>query len=77
MKEVTKRATIYLSNDLHKALKVKASVAGNTISELVNNAVKLSLAEDAEDLEAFEKRKNEPAYDFESVLKDLKKRGKI
>jgi len=77
MKTITKRATIYLSNDLHKALKVKASVTNNTISNLVNNAVKLSLAEDAEDLAAFEQRKKEPAYDFEIVLKDLKKRGKI
>ena len=77
MKTLNKRATIYFSNDLHKALKVKATVTHNTISEIVNKAVQLSLLEDAEDIDAFKERKNEPDYDFENVLKDLKKRGKI
>jgi len=57
MKTIAKRATIYLSSDLHKALRVKASVINNTISVLVNNAEKLSLAEDTEDLTAFEQMK--------------------
>jgi len=44
---------------------------------LVNEAVRLSLAEDAEDLAAFEERAHEPDLLFEDVVKDLKERGKI
>ncbi|MBI4642922.1 MAG: CopG family transcriptional regulator [Deltaproteobacteria bacterium] len=72
-----KRATIYFDPDLHRALRVKAAETDQTISDLVNEAVKLSLAEDAEDLAVFEERALEPNLPFEEVLKDLKQRGKI
>ena len=72
-----KRATIYLDPDLHKALRLKAAVSERPISYLVNEALRQSLSEDAEDLAAFEKRSKEPDLDFETVLKDLKARGKI
>jgi hypothetical protein len=48
-----------------------------SISELVNEAVRLSLAEDAEDLTAFRDRAKEPRVSFESAVRDLKKRGKL
>ena len=73
----SKRATIYLDPDLHKALKIKAAQSDRTLSELVNIAVRLSLAEDHEDLLAFDERKDEPSLDFEEVLKELKASGKI
>ena len=41
------------------------------MSDLVNEAVQLSLAEDAEDLAAFEDRVNEPALPCEDVVKDF------
>ena len=72
-----KRATIYLDQDLHRALRIKAAETDQSISALVNEAVKLSLAEDAEDLAAFAERALEPNLPFEEVLKDLKQRGKI
>jgi predicted transcriptional regulator len=72
-----KRATIYFDPDLHRALRVKAAETDRSVSELVNQAVKLSLAEDAEDIAAFEERRHEPNLPFEDVLKDLKLRGKI
>ena len=72
-----KRATIYVDASLHKALRVKAAQTDRTVSDLVNEAVRLSLAEDAEDLAAFEERAREPNLAFESVLKDLKRRGKL
>ena len=56
---------------------MKAAQTDRTISDLVNEAVRLSLAEDAEDLAAFEERAREPNLAFESVLKDLKRRGKL
>ena len=40
-------------------------------------AVKLALAEDAEDLAAFDERAAEPELPFEDVVKDLRRRGKI
>jgi plasmid stability protein len=72
-----KRATIYFDPSLHKALRVKAAQTDRTVSDIVNAAVRQSLAEDAEDLAAFEERAHEPSLDFEAVLKDLKRRGKL
>jgi hypothetical protein len=77
MRTTQKRATIYFDADLHRALRVKAAETDRSVSELVNQAVKLSLAEDAEDIAAFEERRHEPNLPFEDVLKDLKLRGKI
>ncbi len=72
-----KRATVYFDAELHRALRLKAVETDQSMSELVNEAVKLSLAEDAEDLAAFEERAREPNLAFENVVKDLKRRGKI
>ena len=72
-----KRATVYFEPHLHRALRLKAAETDTSISELVNEAVKGALAEDAEDLAAFEERSTEPDLSFEDVLKDLKKRGKL
>jgi hypothetical protein len=77
MKPSPKRATIYFDPDLHRALRLKAAETDQSVSDLVNNAVKLSLAEDAEDLAAFAARAHEPNLPFEEVLKDLRQRGKI
>ena len=72
-----KRATIYFEPAVHRALRVKAADTDHSLSELVNAAVRQSLAEDAEDLEAFETRKKERNLRFVDVLKDLKRRGKL
>lgn len=77
MKAMPKRATVYLDSHLHRALRLKAAETDESISDLVNSAVRLSLAEDAEDLAAFEERAKEPSLAFESVLRDLRKRGKL
>jgi len=72
-----KRATVYFDPALHRALRVKAAETERSMSDLVNEAVQLSLVEDADDLAAFEDRVNEPSLPYESVVKDLKRRGKI
>jgi hypothetical protein len=77
MSEAVKRATIYFEPDIHRALRLKAAETDRPISELVNDAVKRALAEDAEDLTAFQDRVHEPNLAFEDVVKDLKKRGRI
>lgn len=72
-----KRATVYFDPYLHRALRIKAADTDRSISELVNEAVREALAEDAEDLAVFEDREKEPELMFENVVKDLKRRGKI
>ena len=73
----TKRATIYLDPDLHKALRLKALESSTSVSDLVNRAVKESLAEDAEDLAAFDARVKEPLISYEEMVKRLKRDGRI
>jgi len=77
MRTVHKRATVYFDSGLHRALRIKAVETERSLSELVNAAVRQSLAEDAEDLAAFEERAGEPNLAFEAVLKDLRKRGQL
>ena len=73
----TKRATVYFDQSLHRALRLKAAETEQSVSDLVNDAVRLTLAEDADDLAAFRERDREPSLAFEDVLRDLKRRGKL
>jgi hypothetical protein len=77
METATKRATVYLDPLLHKALKLKSIETSRSISDLVNQAVREALAEDAEDLAAFEERVNEPLLSYDEMVKRLKKDGRI
>lgn len=77
MKTAMKRSTVYFDSQIHRVLRLKAAETDRSISDLVNDAVKLSLAEDAEDLAAFKERAREPNLVFEDVLRDLRKRGKL
>ena len=77
MSVVTKRATIYLDPKIHKALRIKSVETSHSMSELVNEAIAFALAEDAEDLSAFEERAHEPLITYEDALKELKRDGKI
>ena len=73
----TKRVTVYIDPDLHLALRLKAAETDRSVSDLINDAVKLSLAEDAEDLASYEERAKEPELPFEDLVRDRKSRGKI
>ena len=77
MISLTKRATVYLDSDIHKVLKVRAAETEQSISEIVNEALRHELAEDQADLAAFAKRAKEPAISYEKLLKKLKADGKI
>jgi len=72
-----KRSTVYLDPVLHKALKLKAVETSRSISDLVNAAVREALAEDAEDLAAFDERADEPLISYDEMVKRLKKDGRI
>ncbi len=76
-KVATKRATIYFEEDLHRALRLKAAEIEQSVSELVNDAIRISLREDAEDIAAFEERVHEKSIPFETAVKKLKARGRI
>jgi hypothetical protein len=73
----TKRVTIYFNSDLHKALRLKSVETSRSVSELVNEAVREALSEDAEDLEAFDKRADEELISYDDMVKKLKKDGRI
>ena len=72
-----KRTTVYFEPDIHKALRLKSAVSERSISEMVNDAVRSSLAEDADDLAAFDERAEEPTVDFDDFVKKLKRSGKL
>ena len=73
----SKRATVYFDPELHRALRLKSAETEHSMSELVNEAVRLLLAEDAEDLKVLRERVEEPTISFEAFVEDLKARGKL
>jgi plasmid stability protein len=72
-----KRATVYFDGDIHQALRLKAAASGQSMSELVNRAVSLTLLEDAEDISAHRARALEESLDFADVVVSLQQRGKL
>jgi plasmid stability protein len=72
-----KRATVYFEAEVHKALRLRAAANDRSISDLVNEAVRHSLAEDAADLSAFDKRRKERSVSFDSFVQGMKRRGLI
>ena len=77
MASFTKRATIYFDPDLHKALRMKAVETSRSLSELVNEAIRGALVEDAEDLAAFDERAHESLISYSDMVKKLKEDGRI
>ncbi|MBI5483090.1 MAG: CopG family transcriptional regulator [Deltaproteobacteria bacterium] len=77
MGALTKRATVYFDPAMHRALQHKALDTSRSLSDVVNDAVRHSLTEDAEDLAAFEERINEPLVSYEAMLKELKANGRL
>jgi hypothetical protein len=75
--EDSKRAMVYFDAAVHQALRLKAAATDRSISDMVDDAVRVALAEDAEDLEAFDQRKTERSVSYESLVRDLRKRGRI
>lgn len=75
MSTLTKRATVYLDPALHKALRLQSIETSRSVSDLINDAVRDELAEDANDLALFDKRDREPVAEFETFVKGLKRDG--
>jgi hypothetical protein len=77
MEKTSKRVTVYLQPEYHRALRVKAAETEYSVSQLINEAVHNALREDAVDLEAFETRADERSIPFEKILQKLCKDGKL
>lgn len=77
MSELSKRSTVYFEPEIHHALRIKAATTHQSVSEVVNEAIRVSLREDQEDLSVFEERANEPTLSYEELLEDLKSHGKL
>lgn len=75
--DTPKRATVYFDADVHRALRLRAAASDRSISEMVNDAVKAVLSDDAEDLAAFSKRKGDKSLSFDTFVQGLKRRGRI
>ena len=75
--DTQKRATVYFEADVHWALRLKAAASDRSISDMVNDAVKVALAEDADDSAAFSVRKHEKNISFDTFVQGLRRRGRI
>jgi len=77
MAESAKPSTIYLDPSFHRALRIKAVHTRRSMSDLVNDAVRMAISEDQEDLAGFAERAQEPTISYEELLKDLRVHVKI
>lgn len=77
MSDLSKRSTVYFEEEIHQALRIKAAATHQSVSEIVNEAVRNALREDQEDLNAFTQRAEEPTLSYEELLEDLKTHGKL
>lgn len=77
MNQLSKRSTVYFDPQLHAALRLKAAHTQRSLSDIVNDAVRAALAEDQQDLAAFNERIAEPTMSYEALLDDLKAHGKL
>jgi hypothetical protein len=73
----TKRATIYFDAKVHRALRLRAAACNRSISDMVNEAVRLTLAEDADDLRDADQRQDEPSSSFEEFVISLRDSGRL
>ncbi len=77
MSTLSKRSTVYFEPHIHQALKMRAAATHVSVSELIDEAVRLLMFEDQEDLKAVSNRASEEEVSYEELLNDLKKHGQI
>lgn len=77
METETTRATVYIENPPHQALRLKAASTRRSMSEIVNDALRAALREDEEDLAAFTERAGEIPLSYEQFLAPLKADGTL
>jgi len=73
----TKRTTIYFDAEVHRALRLRAAASNRSISDMVNEAVRMTLAEDADDLKDVDQRQTESSSSFEEFVTSLRDSGRL
>ena len=63
-----KRTTVCFKPSAYLALRLEAAASDRSISDVVNDAVKVALAEDFEDLDAFVRRRSERSVSLDSLV---------
>jgi len=71
MSNFSKRSTVYFEPAIHNALKRRAASSGTSISALIDEAVRLLMHEDQEDLATVKQRLSEPEISYEALLNSL------
>ena len=75
--DVTKRATIYFDAEVHHALRLRAAGCNQSISAMVNESVRMTLAEDADDSKDADQRQAEPSSGFEEFVTSLRNSDRL
>lgn len=70
-----RRTVLYLNARIYRAAKRKAARTKRRLSDVVDEALDLSLREDAADEEAIRKGAREPGRPLSDVIKDLRRDG--
>ena len=69
------RTTITFHDSIYKAIKIRAAETNESISDIVEAAVKYQLLEDLEDLEDVTKRKKESTLSFDQLIGEFRAEG--
>ncbi len=69
------RTTITINDTVFRALKMRAVESDESVSKLVEDAVKYQILEDLEDIEDAKVRDNEPGYSFNDLVSKFKAEG--
>jgi hypothetical protein len=72
MSTLSKPSTIYFDPAIYNALKIKSASSRLSVSEIVDEAVRLLMKEDQQDLSAFSERESEKEIGYEALRNDLK-----
>ena len=69
------RTTVTINDTLYKAVKQRALDSDNSVSSVIENAIKYQVLEDLEDLEDAQKRASEVNLSFNELVDELKAEG--
>lgn len=69
------RTTITFNDTVFRALKMRSVEADESVSKLVEDAVKYQILEDIEDIEDANAREKEPVYSFDDLVTKFKAEG--
>ena len=69
------RTTITMNDTIFRTLRIRAAESDETVSKLIEDAVKYQILEDLEDIEDAKATENEPCYSFDDLVTKFKSEG--